>query len=106
MINQQTQTLLDRFKKIPLLSEYKAILIGGTALAYHLSHRESFDLDICFPFSDKLPELNFLETFEEVITMISVFTKFKKIRMQHQSERKVNYLKLLISFFFIPKVLR
>ena len=35
MINQQTQALLDRFKKIPLFSEHKAILIGGTALAYH-----------------------------------------------------------------------
>lgn len=69
MINQQTQALLDKFKNIPLLSEHKAILIGGTALAYHLSHRESFDLDICFPFSDKLPELDFLETFEEVITL-------------------------------------
>lgn len=69
MINQQTQALLDKFKKIPLFSEYQAILIGGTALAYHLSHRESFDLDICFPFSDKLPELNFLENFEEVIPL-------------------------------------
>ena len=62
MINQETQALLDKFKKIPLFSEHKAILIGGTALAYHLSHRESFDLDICFPFSDKLPELDFLES--------------------------------------------
>jgi len=69
MINQQTQALLDKFKKIPLFSEHKAILIGGTALAYHLSHRESFDLDICFPFSDKLPELDFLENFEEVIPL-------------------------------------
>ena len=69
MINQQTQALLDKFKEIPLFSEHKAILIGGTALAYHLSHRESFDLDICFPFSDKLPELDFLEDFEEVIPL-------------------------------------
>ena len=67
MINQQTQTLLDKFKEISLFSKYKAILIGGTALAYHLSHRESFDLDICFPFSDKLPELDILDIFEEVI---------------------------------------
>ena len=69
MINQQTQALLDKFKKIPLFSKHKAILIGGTALAYHLSHRESFDLDICFPFSNKLPELDFLENFEEVIPL-------------------------------------
>jgi predicted nucleotidyltransferase component of viral defense system len=69
MINQQTQALLDKFKKIPLFSEHKAILIGGTALAYHLTHRESFDLDICFPFSDKLPDLDFLEDFDEVIPL-------------------------------------
>ena len=69
MINQQTQALLDKFKQVPLFSEHKAILIGGTALAYHLSHRESFDLDICFPFSEKLPELDFLESFEEVIPL-------------------------------------
>jgi len=69
MINQQTQALLDKFKKIPLFSKHKAILIGGTALAYHFSHRESFDLDICFPFSDKLPELDFLEDLEEAIPL-------------------------------------
>jgi len=69
MINKQTQSLLDKFTKISLFSKHKAILIGGTALAYHLSHRESFDLDICFPFSDKLPELDFLESFNEVIPL-------------------------------------
>ncbi|HHD78878.1 MAG TPA: hypothetical protein ENK98_04485 [Epsilonproteobacteria bacterium] len=69
MINKQTQALLDKFKEIPLFSEHGAILIGGTALAYHLSHRESFDLDICFPFSEKLPELDFLENLEEVIPL-------------------------------------
>ncbi len=69
MINKQTQALLTKFTKIPSFSENKAILIGGTALAYHLSHRESFDLDICFPFSEKLPELDFLETFGEVTVL-------------------------------------
>ncbi len=69
MINQQTQSLLNKFKKLSFFSEHKAILIGGTALAYHLSHRESFDLDICFPFSEKLPELDFLENFNEVIAL-------------------------------------
>lgn len=69
MINQQTQALLDKFKEIPFFSKHNAILIGGTALAYHLSHRESFDLDICFPFSEKLPELDFLDNFEEVIPL-------------------------------------
>jgi len=69
MINKQTQALLDKVSKIPSFLENKAILIGGTALAYHLSHRESFDLDICFPFSEKLPKLYFLETFEEVTVL-------------------------------------
>ncbi len=69
MINQQTQALFDRLTEIPLFSKHKAILIGGTALAYHLSHRESFDLDICFPFSESLPVLDFLEHFEEVIPL-------------------------------------
>lgn len=69
MINQETQALLDKFKEIPLFCEHKAILIGGTALAYHLSHRESFNLDICFPFSDKLLKLDFLEDFDEVIPL-------------------------------------
>jgi predicted nucleotidyltransferase component of viral defense system len=67
MLNQKTQALLDRFKKVPRFSDHRAILIAGTALAYPLSHRESFDLDICFPFADKLPELDFLENFKEVI---------------------------------------
>ncbi|MGC9351463.1 MAG: nucleotidyl transferase AbiEii/AbiGii toxin family protein [Sulfurovum sp.] len=70
MINRQTQALFDKFAKIPLFSEHKAILIGGTALAYHLSHRESFDLDICFPFSNKLPQLAFLENFDEVTPLM------------------------------------
>ena len=69
MINKQTQALLGKFATIPSFSKHKAILIGGTALAYHLSHRESFDLDICFPFSEKLPELDFLATFEEVTVL-------------------------------------
>lgn len=69
MISQQTQALHDKFTVIPLFHEHKAILIGGTALAYHLSHRESFDLDICFPFSDTLPELDFLDSFTEVMPL-------------------------------------
>ncbi len=66
MINPQTKALLEVFSRIELFTEHQAILIGGTALAYHLGHRESFDLDICFPFSDTLPKLDFLDAFEEV----------------------------------------
>ncbi|WP_457595776.1 nucleotidyl transferase AbiEii/AbiGii toxin family protein [Hydrogenimonas sp.] len=67
MIAPETKALLERFSQIDSFADHHAILIGGTALAYHLGHRESFDLDICFPFSDTLPELDFLERFEEVI---------------------------------------
>jgi len=67
MINRQTKSVLQKFSKIPFFEEHRAILIGGTALAYHLGHRESFDLDICFPFAETLPSLAFLEEFDEVI---------------------------------------
>jgi len=69
MINPQTKALLEAFSSVDLLAEHRAILIGGTALAYHLGHRESFDLDICFPFCDTLPKLNFLDRFKEVIPL-------------------------------------
>jgi len=69
MINPQTKALLEAFSRIDLFTEHQAILIGGTALAYHLGHRESFDLDICFPFCDTLPKLDFLDSFEEVIPL-------------------------------------
>jgi len=45
MINQKTKSVLQKFSKIPLFEEHRAILIGGTVLAYHLGHRESSDLD-------------------------------------------------------------
>jgi len=67
MINPQTEALLEQFSSIETFAKHQALLIGGTALAYHLSHRESFDLDICFPHSNTLPSLDFLENFEEVI---------------------------------------
>jgi len=69
MINPHTKALLESFFRIDLFEKYQAILIGGTALAYHLGHRESFDLDICFPSSDTLPKLDFLDDFEEVIPL-------------------------------------
>ena len=67
MISRKTEVLLEKFKHISLFLENRAVLIGGTALAYHFSHRESFDLDICFPFSKKLPEFDFLQKFDEVV---------------------------------------
>ena len=67
MINPKTKALLEKFATFDILSNNEAILIGGTALAYHLSHRESFDLDICFPNASILPKLEFLDRFKEVI---------------------------------------
>jgi len=69
MINPQTKAQLEAFSRIDLFAKHQAILIGGTALAHHLGHRESFDLDICFPFCDTLPTLDFLDDFEEVIPL-------------------------------------
>ena len=69
MINPQTKALFESFSCIDLFDKHRAILIGGTALAYHLGHRESFDLDVCFPFCDTLPTLDFLDSFEEVIPL-------------------------------------
>jgi len=39
MINIQTQELLERFSRIDLFAKHQAILIGGTALAYHRSSK-------------------------------------------------------------------
>jgi predicted nucleotidyltransferase component of viral defense system len=69
MINPDTKKLLKRFARVEAFAKDRAVLIGGTALAFHLSHRESFDLDICFPHCDVLPSLDFLDTFEEVVPL-------------------------------------
>lgn len=60
MIYSPTASLLKKFNREPFLKAHQAILIGGTALAYHLKHRVSFDLDVCFPHVATLPELTFL----------------------------------------------
>jgi predicted nucleotidyltransferase component of viral defense system len=69
MISPETKRLLERFARVELFAKHHAVLIGGTALAYHLSHRESFDLDICFPHCNVLPALDFLDRFEEVVPL-------------------------------------
>ncbi|RLA70311.1 MAG: hypothetical protein DRG30_09345 [Epsilonproteobacteria bacterium] len=38
MIYPQTASLLESFSQEPLLEEHKTILIGGTAMAYHINH--------------------------------------------------------------------
>lgn len=63
MIYPKAATLLERFSKEPFFKETKAMLIGGTAIAYQSKHRMSFDLDIAFPHHKTLPPLNFLETY-------------------------------------------
>ena len=76
MINSQTLSLLEKLSKETLLLEHKCILIGGTAMAYHVQHRVSFDLDICFPYALKLPVLAFLNTYKSVVYL--EFDRFVK----------------------------
>jgi hypothetical protein len=63
MIYPKALTLLEQFSKEVFLKEYQAMLIGGTAIAYHLGHRVSFDLDIAFVHDETLPELSFLKSY-------------------------------------------
>jgi predicted nucleotidyltransferase component of viral defense system len=63
MIHPPAKVLLEKFSKETLFKEHKAVLIGGTAIAYHTQHRVSFDLDISFPHHDTLPSLDFLENY-------------------------------------------
>ncbi|MCK9476231.1 MAG: nucleotidyl transferase AbiEii/AbiGii toxin family protein [Candidatus Muirbacterium halophilum] len=62
-INNETLELLRTLSQEDMFITNKAKLIGGTALAYHLNHRESFDLDICFYNNPKLPNLDFLNKY-------------------------------------------
>ncbi len=73
MIYSPTASLLEKFSKEPFFKTHKAILIGGTALAYHTNHRISFDLDVCFPHAATLPQLTFLTDY--TVTVIE-FEKF------------------------------
>jgi len=70
MIYPQTASLLESFSQEPLFEVHKAILIGGTAMAYHTNHRVSFDLDICFPYATTLPVLSFLEHYKSVTPLL------------------------------------
>ena len=63
MIYPPAKDLLEAFSKESFFKEDKALLIGGTAIAYHTQHRVSFDLDICFPHHTTLPSLDFLENY-------------------------------------------
>lgn len=63
MISPEAATLLERFSQEPFFNETRAVLIGGTAIAYQSKHRMSFDLDIAFPHHKTLPTLDFLERY-------------------------------------------
>lgn len=63
MIYPPAEKLLEAFSKESIFSEHGAVLIGGTAIAYHTHHRVSFDLDIAFPHQGTLPSLNFLSNY-------------------------------------------
>lgn len=64
MIYPKALALLEQFSKEEFLKEHRAMLIGGTAIAYHLGHRVSYDLDIAFVYDKTLPELSFLKSYE------------------------------------------
>ena len=60
-IDEDTLSILLKLSRESFFKEHKATLIGGLALAYHFNHRESFDIDICFPEHNKLPDIPFLD---------------------------------------------
>jgi len=74
-INRQTYSLLEDLSKEDIFKEHKATLIGGTALAYHYGHRESFDIDICFPHNENLPKLPFIKKFNLIKNEFNNFIK-------------------------------
>ncbi len=67
MIYPKTFSVLDRFSKEEFLRENRAMLIGGTAIAYYLEHRISYDLDIAFVHNKTLPPLSFLKKYDAKI---------------------------------------
>lgn len=54
-IPDATQQVLNRLKDQPAL--HGAIFIGGTALAVHIDHRTSFDIDLCYAQPNLPPQL-------------------------------------------------
>ncbi len=66
MLHPKVASVLNPLIRIETLKELKATLIGGTALSYHFGHRVSFDIDICFPYHDRLPDLGFLNRLGKV----------------------------------------
>ena len=63
MIYPPAASLLEQFSKEQFFQNEKAALIGGTAIAFHVKHRMSFDIDITFPHHRTLPSLEFLEKY-------------------------------------------
>ena len=63
MIYPPAASLLEQFSKEQFFQNEKATLIGGTAIAFHVKHRMSFDIDITFPHHRTLPSLDFLEKY-------------------------------------------
>lgn len=64
MINQDTLSLLEKISTHPFFKEHNVYLVGGTALAYHVKHRTSYDLDFCLPDVKELPDLSFLNKYD------------------------------------------
>ena len=64
MIYPKAKKLLEKLSYEAFLKEHQVTLIGGTAIAYQLSHRVSYDLDFAFVYDKTLPKLTFLERYE------------------------------------------
>jgi len=63
MIYPPAALLLEQFSKEHFFKKKQAQLIGGTAIAFHVKHRMSFDIDITFPHHSTLPSLDVLEKY-------------------------------------------
>jgi Nucleotidyl transferase AbiEii toxin, Type IV TA system len=53
VLSPTIKALWERLRLEPLLRGF--VLVGGSALTLHIHHRESEDLDFCYP-SERLPE--------------------------------------------------
>ena len=61
MIYPPAKELLEKLSKEQFLEDTKAMLIGGTAIAFYLKHRISYDIDITFPYHETLPPIRYIK---------------------------------------------
>ena len=66
MIYPPAKELLEKLSKEQFLEDTKAMLIGGTAIAFYLKHRISYDIDITLPYHEILPPLDILKNYPNI----------------------------------------